>query len=184
MKRAGANTLLESAESPRPELSRQQESGVLTYIKTFLTSSFTGAISVAFLLAMVLMAIFADLLAPYPPLQTNYGNIGGSPSSEHLLGTDLLGRDVLSRIIHGSRVTLLVGITAVVLADTIGFAWGLLSGYTAQRFDLVSQRVLDVLLAFPTLILALLLVVSMGPGLFTVIIAIALAQLPLSTRSP
>jgi peptide/nickel transport system permease protein len=134
------------------------------------------------LIFMIVVAIFADVLAPYNPLETNYSAIRSAPSSTHLLGTDHLGRDVLSRLIHGARVTAIVAITSVALGDSLGFLWGLVTGYVGRRFDAISQRLLDILLAFPTLILALLLLVSLGSGLHTVIIAIAITRVPLATR--
>lgn len=150
--------------------------------RSFLGSSLVGRISIVVLAIMLLMAIFANWLAPYPPLDTDYASIEMPPSRDHLLGTDHLGRDVLSRVIYGARVSLIVGIVAVVLADSIGFFWGLFSGYASGRFDMVSQRVLDILMAFPSLILAMLLLVGLGSGMRTVIIAIAFSQVPLSTR--
>ncbi|MCB0183274.1 MAG: ABC transporter permease, partial [Caldilineaceae bacterium] len=129
---------------------------------------------------IILMAIFAPQVAPYDPLEPTYSEEG--PSVVHLLGTDRLGRDVLSRIIFGARITLLVAFTSVLLGDTIGFLWGVASGYLGERFDLISQRVVDVLMSFPGLILALLLMVVLGAGLTTVIIAIAVTRIPSSTR--
>src|SRR5215831_13012065 len=151
-------------------------------LRRFLGSSVVGTVSLGLLLLVVATAVFADALAPYHPLLTDYAAIGRPPSAAHLLGTDLLGRDVLSRLIYGARVTLLVAIISVLLGDSIGFVWGLVSGYLGRRFDVISQRFLDVLMAFPTLILALLLVVSLGSGLHTVIIAIAVTRVPLATR--
>lgn len=159
-----------------------QSRAALGMARSFLQSSLVGRASIAILAVVVLMAIFADWLAPYPPLQADYASIEMPPTAEHPLGTDHLGRDVLSRVIHGARVTLIVGLIAVVLADSIGFLWGLFSGYATGRFDMVSQRVLDILMAFPSLILAMLLLVGLGPGMRTVIIAIAFAQVPLTTR--
>lgn len=151
-------------------------------VRRFLGSSVVGSASLVVLLLVAGTAIFADVLAPYHPLQTDYASIGRSPSAEHILGTDLLGRDVLSRLIYGARVTLVVAVSSVVLGDSLGFLWGLVSGYLGRRFDVISQRLLDVLLAFPALILAMLLVVSMGAGLGTVIVAIAVTRVPLATR--
>jgi len=148
----------------------------------FLRSSLLGTASLTILLLIAATAIFADALAPYHPLQTDYAAIGQAPSGAHLLGTDVLGRDVLSRLIYGARVTLVVAISSVLVGDSLGFVWGLLSGYLGRRFDVISQRFLDVLLAFPALILAMLLVVSFGSGIHTVIIAIAITRVPLATR--
>lgn len=148
----------------------------------FLRSSVVGSASLVILLIVASAAIFADVLAPYHPLQTDYALIGRAPSAAHILGTDLLGRDVLSRLIYGARVTLVVAISSVLIGDGVGFLWGLVSGFLGRRFDVISQRLLDVLLAFPALILAMLLVVSIGSGLVTVIVAIAVTRVPLATR--
>ncbi len=148
--------------------------------RNFIRSSPVGAISVVIWIVIILMAIFATQLAPYDPLEPTYSEEG--PSATHWLGTDRLGRDVLSRIIFGARITLLVAFTAVLIGDTIGFLWGIASGYLGRRFDLVSQRLVDVLMSFPGLILALLLMVILGAGLTTVIIAIAVTRVPSATR--
>ena len=148
----------------------------------FARSSPLGVACVVFLILLVLVAIFADQLAPYDPLRADYSAIRQEPSPEHIVGTDHLGRDALSRLIHGARITLLVSLTSVFIGDSIGFLWGLISGYLGRRFDMVSQRILDVLLSFPALILAMLMMVGLGAGLHTVIIAIAVTRVPLSTR--
>jgi ABC-type dipeptide/oligopeptide/nickel transport system permease subunit len=134
------------------------------------------------LLVLASVAVLAERLAPHNPLTTDYAVTRDPPFGHHVLGTDHLGRDVLSRIIFGARVTLLVAISSVLLGDTIGFIWGVASGYLGGRADLISQRVLDVLMSLPALILALLLMAGLGAGLSTVIIAIAVTRVPLSTR--
>ena len=131
------------------------------------------------MLLLATVAILADRLAPYNPLTANYAITRDPPLARHVLGTDHLGRDVLSRIIFGARVTLLVAISSVLLGDTIGFVWGVASGYLGGRVDLISQRVLDVLMSLPSLILALLLMAALGAGLTTVIVAIAVTRVPL-----
>ena len=93
-----------------------------------------------------------------------------------------MGRDLLSRVMHGTRVTMIVAFVAIFIADTIGLAWGILSGYLGGKFDLFSQRLIDILMSFPSIILALLLLVVMGAGLETVIIAIAVTRIPGSQR--
>ncbi|MDP3064098.1 MAG: ABC transporter permease [Chloroflexota bacterium] len=104
------------------------------------------------------------------------------PSLVHPLGTDLLGRDVLSRIIHGTRITLLVAFVAVVIGDGIGFTWGIVSGYVGGAVDTYSQRVLEVMMSIPTIILALLLLAVTGSGLLPIIVAIAVTRVPGATR--
>src|ERR1700752_1686458 len=148
----------------------------------FFRSSPLGGVCALFLLVLVSVAVMAERIAPQSPLTANYAATRDAPFGRYLLGTDHLGRDVLSRIIFGARVTLLVAISSVLLGDTIGFLWGVTSGYLGGRVDLISQRVLDVLMSLPALILALLLMAALGAGLSTVIIAIAVTRVPLSTR--
>jgi peptide/nickel transport system permease protein len=151
-------------------------------VRRFVRASPIGAVAAGILLLVCLVGAFAELVAPYDPLAANFAATRREPSAQYLLGTDYLGRDVLSRIVHGARVTLMVAITSVVIGDAIGFVWGVVSGYIGRRFDMVSQRALDIMLSFPGLILAILLMAALGPRLETVIIAIAVSRVPLSTR--
>lgn len=148
----------------------------------FMRSSPIGSVSILIWLVLIFMAIFAPQLAPYDPLEGDYSAVRAAPSAAHWLGTDNLGRDVLSRIIYGSRITLVVSISSVLLGDVLGFLWGVASGYFGGRFDMASQRMVDIFMSFPALILALLLLAVMGAGLATVIIAIAVTRIPSSTR--
>jgi peptide/nickel transport system permease protein len=172
------NILGRSGREPEPGSLARMMSG----IDNFLRSSPTGAISAALWLVIILVAIFAPFLAPHDPIEADFAFIRSGPSAEHWLGTDDLGRDLLSRIIYGARITLIVSFTSVLLGDIIGFLWGVASGYLGGRFDLISQRVVDVLMSFPALILALLLLAVLGAGLATVIIAIAVTRIPSTTR--
>ncbi|MCY3899216.1 MAG: ABC transporter permease [Caldilineaceae bacterium] len=165
-------------ESQRPHVLLRFSSAV----GRFAQSSPIGMVAVGIWLLMFVMAVFAPLLSPYDPLEADYAAIRAAPTAEHILGTDQLGRDLLSRIIYGARITLIVSITAVFVGDLIGFVWGIASGYLGQRFDLISQRVVDVLMSFPGLILALLLLVVLGAGLVTVIVAISVTRIPSATR--
>jgi peptide/nickel transport system permease protein len=133
-------------------------------VARFFRSSPLGGVCALLLLFLVSVAVMADRLAPHNPLTANYALTRDPPLGRHVLGTDHLGRDVLSRIIFGARVTLLVAISSVLLGDTIGFVWGVASGYLGGRVDLLSQRLLDVLMSLPALILALLLMAALGPG--------------------
>lgn len=134
----------------------------------------------AILVAMVLMAILAPLLAPYDPAAQSLINRLKPPvwqpggSWEHLLGTDHLGRDMLSRIIHGSRISLIVGVSVVVLAGGFGVAFGLIAGYFGGRTDAIMMRIVDTLIAFPGLLLALVILAVIGPSMTTVILVLAL----------
>lgn len=131
---------------------------------------------------LVFTAVFAKYLAPYDPLTNNYSAIEQAPSREHLMGTDALGRDVLSRVMYALQVSLLVSIASVVLGVVLGMVWGISSGYRGGHYDLLSQRLIEVLNSFPTLIMAMLLSVGLGAGVRTVVIAIGVTQVPLVTR--
>ncbi len=148
----------------------------------FLRSSPLGAVAVGTLVLFGLIALFAGLIAPHDPLRAYFSNLREAPSSEYLMGTDFVGRDVLSRIIYGSRITFLVAFTSITAGTGLGFIWGVLTGYIGGKFDLISQRFLDILMSFPTVILALLLLAAIGAGLWTVILAIAVVSVPNSTR--
>jgi peptide/nickel transport system permease protein len=148
----------------------------------FLQSSPLGTAAAFFIVVTVFVAIFAGQVAPYDPLHNDYTAARQPPSAVHVLGTDNLGRDVLSRIIWGLRISLVVSVASIALGVSLGVVWGISSGYAAGAYDLVSQRVIEVLSSFPTLILAMLLSVGLGPGLGTVIVAVGVTQIPLATR--
>jgi peptide/nickel transport system permease protein len=148
----------------------------------FARSSPLGAIAAVFLILLLFVAVFANQLAPYDPVVADYSVSRSPPTAEHVLGADQLGRDTLSRIIYGARVSLFVALVSVLVGDSLGLVWGIASGFYSGKFDLISQRVLDTLLSFPGLILAMLLLVGLGAGLHTVIFAIAVTRVPLATR--
>jgi peptide/nickel transport system permease protein len=126
------------------------------------------------ILVLVVAAIFAPVLAPYNPYTVTLETRLQSPGAAHLLGTDELGRDILSRLLYGARVSLWVGIVTVVLAGLIGVAGGLVAGYLGGYWDAVIMRLVDVFLAFPVIVLAIAIVAVRGPGLTNVLIALAL----------
>ena len=121
---------------------------------------------------LCLIAIFADFIAPYSYTKANFGRIYEFPSREYPLGTDQLGRDVLSRMIYGARVSMLVGLGAQVIVVLIGVPIGLLSGYLGGRVDLVLTRFVDVMYAFPSLLFVILVMSMLGAGLINIFIAI------------
>lgn len=125
------------------------------------------------LVIIVLMSIFAPLLAPYDPLAQGVGPALQRPSLEHWAGTDSFGRDLLSRIIYGARIALIVGVVSVALAMLIGVTLGLAAGYYGGWLDIVVMRVMDGLFAFPIIILAIAMMAIMGFGVLNVIIAVA-----------
>jgi ABC-type dipeptide/oligopeptide/nickel transport system permease subunit len=137
--------------------------------------SWLVGIAIAALAAFVLAGIFAPWIAPHDPnAQDLTARLLPPLSPDHLLGTDLLGRDVLSRLIHGARVSLLIGVAAVVLSGTVGVVVGVISGYVGGLTDTVTMRVVDAWLAFPFLLLAIALIAVLGPGLRNVIIALVI----------
>jgi peptide/nickel transport system permease protein len=137
-----------------------------------------GAVGAAIVLLMVLAALLAPVLAPHDPLDTNFIAILKPPSLEYPLGTDAFGRDVLSRLLYGARTALLVGIGAAFLGTTLGALLGAVSAYFGGKVDLVLQRVTDVFLSFPIVVLALAVVAVLGTGVWNVILAITVPTIP------
>ena len=127
---------------------------------------------------MVAVAILADRLAPYDPIKMAPGFGLLAPSREHVFGTDLLGRDVLSRLIHGARISLRVGLVSVGIAAVLGTTLGLLAGYFGRWVDLLIMRFIDLLLAFPNVLLALAIIAILGPSIFNLMIAVGISATP------
>ncbi|BAF88991.1 ABC-type dipeptide/oligopeptide/nickel transport permease protein [Azorhizobium caulinodans ORS 571] len=136
----------------------------------------------AFLLALLLVAIFAPWVAPYDPSTPDYMAILQGPSAAHWAGTDAYGRDVFSRIIFGARISLAVGFLSVSLGGFVGVTLGVVSGYYGGLIDSVIMRVCDVLLAFPGILLAIGVIAILGPGIDNVIYAVAVFSVPIFAR--
>jgi peptide/nickel transport system permease protein len=134
-------------------------------------------IGLGLLLVIVLAAVFAPWLAPQDPLQQNIAYRLEPPSAEFWLGTDSYGRDVLSRLVYGARVSLLVGFVAILIAMCIGSALGILAGYLGGLVDQLIMGLVDVLLSFPTLLLGLMVAAMLGASLENLIIAIAITEI-------
>lgn len=139
----------------------------------------TGGVLVAVIVAL---AALAPVLAPYDPTAIDPAGRLARPSGAHLLGTDRLGRDVLSRILHGGRVAVTVGTVAVVIGAGLGVPLGLASGYRAGRLDAVLMSVVNGMMAFPALLLAIVVVAALGPGHTQVMIAIGVVLIPIFAR--
>src|SRR5215813_7167428 len=133
-------------------------------------------------LLIVVMAITAPWVAPQDPLKTNFRHMNKPPDAEALFGTDQVGRDTLSRVIYGARTSLFVAFSAVLLGTTVGSLWGVACGYLRGRFDLYSQRVMEIMQSFPDLILAMAISMAIGTGLSAVILAIAITRIPFGGR--
>ena len=146
-----------------------------------------GAAGLAFIVVLAVCAVFAPWVAPYDPLMVDYGAMLAAPSREHWLGTDSFGRDVLSRIIFGARTALAVGFLASFAGSTLGAIIGVVSAYFGGKVDLIVQRIMDVLLSFPIIILAITVVAVLGKHLVlgidvNLVIAIGLPMVPKVAR--
>lgn len=142
-----------------------------------------GAIAGAIVLTVVILsAIFAPLIAPYDPIAQDTTAIRAAPSAQHLFGTDNFGRDVFSRVLYGGRMSLPVGFVAVGITAVVGVALGLIAGYYGRAIDSVIMRWVDIMLAFPGILLAMALVAILGPSLFNLMLAVGIAAIPEYTR--
>ena len=137
-----------------------------------------GAIGALIMAIFVLTALLAGAIAPFDPTATDAPASLASPGGAHLLGADFMGRDVFSRIVHGARISLAVGLCATALGCLIGVAIGLASGYLGGTFDLLMQRLVDILQSLPLLVMALVMAASLGPSLTNTIVAIAIPLVP------
>ena len=163
------------------EFSVPTERSFWTNLLSFLAEP-KAAVATTILTIFLALAIFAPLVAPYGEDEQNRRASLQSPSIEHVFGTDRLGRDVLSRVIYGSRVSLRVGIIAVGIAAAIGIPLGLVAGYMGRWVDEIIMRFVDAWLVFPNLILILAIVTILGPGTTNVMIAIGLNTFPIYAR--
>ena len=141
-----------------------------------------GAIGGLIFLVMVFTAVFADWIAPYDPLINDYGAMLSPPSMKHPMGTDAHGRDVLSRIIYGSRTALLVGFCSSFFGTSLGALIGVLCAYFAGKTDVIIQRFMEILLSFPLIVMALAMMAVLGTGLPNVIVAITIPMIPRSAQ--
>ncbi len=154
-------------------------------IKDFLSimiqnkAALVGAIII---LVYILMAVFVPLLAPYSPYEIDLENKLTPPSPDHWMGTDDKGRDILSRILYGSRLSMGVGFAAVLFGAFFGIIFGLVAGYYGKWVDTIIMRMMDVMLAFPGILLALAIIAALGPSLINVTIAVGAFSVPLFAR--
>ena len=142
-----------------------------------------GALSgFVFMVLITLMVIVAPLIVPFSPEEIDVQAIRKPPSVAHLLGTDLAGRDMLTRILHGGRVSLLIGLLAVIIRTVIGLVLGSVSGYFGGAADFLIQRVVDIMMVFPEIFLLLIVVAVFGPTMWTLLIALGLLSWPFDAR--
>ncbi len=139
-------------------------------------------VGLTILILLILMAIFAGVIAPYEYDEQNLNNILQSPNKEHLFGTDEFGRDIFSRIIYGSRISLQVGFIAVSIAAIIGGFLGAVAGYFSGKTDNIIMRAMDILLSIPQMLLAISIVAALGSGLTNLMIAVGISSIPQYAR--
>jgi len=151
-------------------------------IYTFIRKKPLGAAGAFIIAVMLLVALFAARLAPYDPYAADYGAQFMRPSAAHWFGTDEFGRDVLSRIMYGARIALFVGFVASFVGCTLGALLGVISAYAGGTVDLCLERLMDILLAFPLLILALAIASILGPAVQNVVVAISIPIIPRAAR--
>jgi peptide/nickel transport system permease protein len=166
--------------------SHAPESPLVQGLRRFRRST-TALVGMVIVAILVLVALFADVLAPMSPTASDQTRTFQAPSWEYPLGTDQLGRDMLSRIIHGTRLSLIVGVSSVLLALFVGVPFGMIAGFYGGRIDAGIMRVMDVILAFPIYLLAIILMVIFTPtaglvGAMKVTLAIAIVRIPIYAR--
>lgn len=160
-----------------PKLITQRQRAIRTFV-----SNRTALFGVVLILAIVFVAVAAPLLAPHDPLDQSVRNRLAPPSFDYPLGRDDKGRDILSRVIYGTRIALMVGFFSVLIGGALGTVIGVAAGYFGGKVDAVLMRLTDILLAFPDLITGLLVLAVLGPGLWKMVIAIGLTIAPRFAR--
>ena len=164
-----------------PQLDVRPKQGVAQRVGAFCRTKPLGAISAAIIILTILTAIFAPIIAPYDPLDLNHEPFAG-PAADKLLGADELGRDVFSRIIYGARVSMYVGLASVLIGISLGTIIGIISAYVGGILDLAIQRVVDSLMAFPAIIMALGLTAVLGSSVNNIVAALVVILLPGAIR--
>lgn len=173
--------MADTAGTPDLMFNRESESALRAALRTLRKNKVAVASGIVIVL-LVAAALLAPYIAPFEPNRPNLGNRLQPPSVEHWFGTDHYGRDILSRTLWGARVSLLVGVGAVSLGAVVGIILGLLAGYFGGRIDSAVTRLIDILLAFPLLLLALCLIAILGSNLVNVIIATGFSTIPQFAR--
>ncbi|MEJ5199140.1 MAG: ABC transporter permease [Anaerolineae bacterium] len=160
-------------------LTPRRSRGLFTDAVRRLFASWNGRVGLAVVGFVVLVAIGAPIISPYDPTtDSNLAKARQGPSWEHPFGTDRLGRDMLRRIAHGARISIVIGLAVVAGSSIVGVTLGMLSGYLGGTVDSVIMRIMDVLLAFPGILLAIAIVAVRGPGLLNTMLAVAVVGIP------
>jgi len=156
----------------------EKHKGPMAEFITRFMGSTSAMIGLILLLILIFSAVFAPVLAPYDPYESNLPEALKGPSSIHVMGTDELGRDILSRTLYGARISLLVGVEAVALALTCGILLGALAGFYGGKIDTTIMGIMDVMLSFPSILLAIAFMTVMGRGVEKAVIAIGIVSIP------
>ena len=176
MSQQSANTSVQAFNESPPRISEFRR------VIRVLFSRKVVVIGAVIIFLIVLVAIFAPFLAPYNPYKTNLAEALQPMSSAHLLGTDALGRDTLSRIIYGTRTSLMVGIVSIFIASSLGMTLGLVAGYYGGVLGTIIMRLIDAMMSFPMILLALVVAALLGGGILNVILAIGITLTATYTR--
>ena len=166
--------------APAPEMEGGESLGSLA-VKAMLRHR-SGMVGLVITVVLIVLAVLAPLLAPFDPLEMHPEDRFHPPSTTYPFGTDEFGRDILSRILMGSRISFSVGLISVAIATLVGVTAGLIAGYETGWFDTVTMRFFDALLAFPAILLAIVILAVLGPGSFSAMLAIAIVSIPAFAR--
>ncbi|MBR1601905.1 MAG: ABC transporter permease [Synergistaceae bacterium] len=172
----------ENLENVTPELVKRKRRGAFAEVLFRLSKSPLAMFGLAIILLLIFCALFAEAISPYSPIKQDLMHMFETPSAEHWLGTDEFGRDILSRLIYGARVSLQVGFIAVGIALVVGGMLGAVSGYYSGWLDNSIMRVMDVLLSIPQTLLAIAIVAALGPSLMNLMIAVGISAVPTYAR--
>ena len=142
----------------------------------------TAMFGLGVIMVLILSAVFSDIISPYSPTALHSDSLAQMPNRQFLLGTDYLGRDILSRLIYGSRVSIVVGIFSVVFSLMIGVPLGMIAGYRGGKSDMIIMRIMEILMAFPIFLLAIMIMIVLGPSLMNVIISLGIVRVPIFAR--
>lgn len=175
------STLVTRPVPPSPVVLLPHSTSLRRFVRVFLGRKVV-ILGTAIILTFILVALLADIISPYDPYKQNLRESLQQPSAAHLLGTDSLGRDTLSRIIYGSRTSLAVGLVSVAVAACMGMAMGLAAGYFGGLTDTIIMRLIDALMAVPSLMLALAIGAALGGGLVNVMISLGISLIPTYAR--
>ncbi|MCE1195099.1 ABC transporter permease [bacterium] len=159
-----------------------KNNSMLHYTLIRLRRNYLAILGLFVLLALICCAVFAEQLAPYDYAKQDYMMIRKAPSATHLLGTDEFGRDVLSRLIFGAKISLQVGLLAVSISLVLGATIGAIAGYFGGKTDNILMRLMDIQMAIPTILLAIVISSALGPGLFNLMIAVGITSVPRFAR--